>query len=83
MREEADGEFIIINPTQEADSPIGHWGGMSGGGLWLLTYFPKSDGGIDYDAFLLGVVFFQSGEETRCHSRKSIAKLAEKLPNHA
>jgi hypothetical protein len=83
MREEVDGEFIIINPIQEADSPIKDWGGMSGGGLWLLSYFPKPGGGIDYDAFLLGVVFFQSGEEIRCQSRKSIAKLAEKIPRHA
>jgi len=81
IREESDGDlsFIIINPSQDADSPIRVWGGMSGGGLWLLSYFPKPEGGIDYDAFLLGVAFFQSGEEIRCHSRKSIAKLAQKV----
>jgi hypothetical protein len=78
IREESDGDldFIIIDPSQDADSPIKEWGGMSGGGLWLIDYFPKPDGGIDYDVFLLGVAFFQTGETIRCHSRKSIAKLA-------
>ena len=69
-----------IKPSQDADSPVERWGGMSGGGLWLLSYFPKPDGEIDYDVFLLGVAFFQDGEEIRCHSRKSIAKLAQKVP---
>jgi len=53
---------------------------MSGGGLWLISYFPKPDGGIDYEAFLVGVAFFQSDEKIRCHSRQSMAKLAQKLP---
>jgi hypothetical protein len=79
--EESEGDlaFITINPSQDADSPIKEWGGMSGGGLWLLSYFPKPDGEVDYEAFLLGVVFFQKGEEIRCHSRKSIATLAQKV----
>lgn len=78
---ESDGDldFITLNPSQDADSPIKEWGGMSGGGLWLIDYFPKSGGGIDYDVFLLGVAFFQSGETIRCHSRRSIAKLAQKV----
>jgi hypothetical protein len=82
IKEESKDElgFITVNPTQEADSPIKDWGGMSGGGLWLISYFPKPEGGIDYDAFLLGVIFFQTGEEIRCHSRKSIALLAQKIP---
>jgi hypothetical protein len=71
--------FLTITPTQDADSPIINWGGISGGGLWLLSYFPKPDGGIDYEVFLLGVVFFQENEQIRCHSRKSIAKLAKKV----
>jgi hypothetical protein len=81
IRDESEGDlgFITITPSQDADSPIKKWGGMSGGGLWLLSYFPKPDGGVDYDAFLLGVAFFQAGEEIRCHSRKSIAKLAQKV----
>jgi len=36
-------------------------------------------GGIDYEAFLLGVAFYQDGDNIRCHSRKSIAKLAQKV----
>jgi hypothetical protein len=81
IREETEGDlaFITIKPSQDEDSPIEAWGGMSGGGLWLVSYFPKADGEIDYDAFLLGVAFFQIGEEIRCHSRKSIAKLAQKV----
>jgi hypothetical protein len=81
IREESEGDlaFIAIKPSQDAESPVKGWGGMSGGGLWLLSYFPKPDGGVDYDVVLLGVAFFQEGEEIRCHSRKSIAKLAQKV----
>jgi len=52
---------------------------MRGGGLWLLSYFPKPEGGIDDNAFLLDVGSFQSGKEIRCHARTSIAKLIQKV----
>ncbi len=53
---------------------------MSGGGLWLISYFPKPSGEIDYEVFLRGVTFFQNGDKLHCHSRKSIAALAKMLP---
>jgi hypothetical protein len=60
IREESDGDlaFITVTPSQDADSPIKAWGGMSGGGPWLLSYFPKPGGDIDYEVFLLGVETF-------------------------
>jgi hypothetical protein len=76
---EGDFEFITLKPTQELDSPISFRGGVSGGGLWLISYFPKSGGGIDYEIFLLGVVFWQDGERIRCHSRKSVTVLAQQM----
>lgn len=35
---------------------------------------------IDYEVYLLGVTFFQMDGKIRCHSRRSIATLAEKVP---
>ena len=69
-----------MRPSQDSDSPIVDWRGMSGGGLWLISYFPKPSGEIDYEVFLRGVTFFQNGDKLHCHSRKSIAALAKMLP---
>lgn len=74
---EGDLDFITIKPSQDADSPIENWAGMSGGGLWLVSYFPKSAGEIDYELLLLGVVFFQNNEMIRCHARKSLETLTK------
>jgi hypothetical protein len=65
---EGDLAFITITPSQDADSPFKKWEGMSGGGLWLVSYFPKPDRAIDYVVFLIGVAFFQTGAQIRCHS---------------
>jgi hypothetical protein len=63
--------------TYQPGIPI-HWGGVSGGGLWLVQIFWSSGTGkIEWSHFLEGVAFYQLGigdpiTTIRCHAEQSI-----------
>jgi hypothetical protein len=77
----ADLGFIIIRPTKHPELDIKDWRGVSGGGLWLVSYFANANGKIDYEPVLVGTAFHQdteSGDRIRCLSRESLNSLLKK-----
>jgi hypothetical protein len=77
---EHDGlDFLSGLPYQDASSPIQNYQGMSGGGLWSVSYFPGKPAGERYDVFLIGVIFWQDNGKIRCLGRKAIQRLVQKV----
>jgi hypothetical protein len=74
----ADLGFMIIAPTKLPDLDIRDWRGVSGGGLWLISYFIDAKGKIDYEPVLIGTAFYQDNGRIRCLSRESLNKLLKK-----
>jgi len=80
---EHDGlDFLRGLPYQDPSSPIQNYQGMSGGGLWSLSYYPDKVADKRYEVFLIGVIFWQTGQaikEIRCLGRKAIKRLIQKV----
>ncbi len=72
-------DFLRGLPYQDPNSPIQNYQGMSGGGLWSLSYYPDKVADERYEVFLIGVVFWQTDKEIRCLGRKAIKKLVHKV----
>jgi len=80
---ERDGlDFLRGLPYQDPISPIQNYQGMSGGGLWSVSYYPDKLAAERYDVFLIGVIFWQSDGEVRCVGRKAIKQLVQKVKRH-
>jgi hypothetical protein len=77
---ELDGlDFWSGIPYQDPNCQIKDYRGMSGGGVWLVYYYPQKIGDERYEIFLTGVMFFQDDTEVRSLGRKAIEKLIEKF----
>lgn len=75
-------DFLRGLPYQDPNSPIQNYQGMSGGGLWSLSYYPDKVADQRYEVFLIGVIFWQSDQaikEIRCLGRKAIKQLIQKV----
>lgn len=82
LRQEAERnglDFLRGLPYQDPSSPIQNYKGMSGGGLWSLSYYPDKVADERYEVFLIGVNFFQDDKEIRCLGRKAIKQLIQKV----
>jgi hypothetical protein len=66
-------------PYQDPKSRIQNYKGMSGGGLWSLSYYPDKVADERYEVFLIGVNFFQDDKQVRCLGRKALKQLMEKV----
>jgi len=82
---EHDGlDFLRGLPYQDLNRPIQNYQGMSGGGLWSVSYFLDKPADKRYEVFLIGVIFWQNDKEVReirCLGRKSIKQLVQKVRN--
>jgi len=72
-------DFLRGLPYQDPSSPIQKYKGMSGGGLWSISYYPDKEAHERYDVFLIGVIFFQNDKDIRCLGRKAIKRLVQKV----
>jgi len=72
-------DFLRGLPYQDPKSPIQDYRGMSGGGLWSLSYYPDKVADERYEVFLIGVNFFQNDKEIKCLGRKAIKQLMGKV----
>jgi hypothetical protein len=75
-------DFLRGLPYQDPNSPIQNYQGMSGGGLWSLTYYPDKAADERYEVFLIGVIFWQTDQaikEIRCLGRNAIKQLIQKV----
>jgi hypothetical protein len=72
-------DFLRGLPYQDPSSPIQNYQGMSGGGLWSVSYFPDKLADERYEIFLIGVIFWQEDKEIRCLGRKAITELIQKV----
>jgi hypothetical protein len=72
-------DFLRGLPYQDPGSPIQNYEGMSGGGLWSLSYYPDKVADERYEVFLIGVNFYQDDKEIRCLGRKTIKQLIQKV----
>jgi len=72
-------DFLRGLPYEDSNSPIEDYRGMSGGGLWSLSYFPDKAADERYEVFLIGVIFWQNEKEIRCLGRKSIKQLIQRV----
>lgn len=82
LTQEADRnglDFLRGLPYQDLTSPIRNYQGMSGGGLWSLSYYPDKVADERYEVFLIGVIFWQKDKEIRCVGRKAIKQLIRKV----
>jgi hypothetical protein len=82
LTQEADRnglDFLRGLPYQDPISPIQDYRGMSGGGLWSLSYYPQKLADERYEVFLIGVNFWQKDKEIRCLGRKAIKQLIQKV----
>jgi hypothetical protein len=77
---ERDGlDFLKSLPYQDPSSPIQDYRGMSGGGLWSVSYYRDKLADDRYEIFLIGVIFWQTHNEVRCLGRKAIKQLIQKI----
>lgn len=72
-------DFLRGLPYEDPISPIEDYRGMSGGGLWSLSYYPEKLADERYEVFLIGVIFWQNDKEIRCLGRKAIKHLIQKV----
>jgi hypothetical protein len=75
-------DFLSALPYQDSSSPIRDYRGMSGGGLWSVSYYPEKLAESRYNVFLIGVIFFQNDKEIRCLGRKAVKQLVQKVRQH-
>lgn len=82
LTQEADRnglDFLRGLPYEDPISPVHDYRGMSGGGLWSLSYYPDKLADERYEVFLIGVSFWQNKKEIRCLGRKAIKQLVQKV----
>ncbi len=72
-------DFLRGLPYQDPSNVIQNYQGMSGGGLWSLSYYPDKVADERYEVFLIGVIFWQKDKEIRCLGRKAIKQLIQKV----
>lgn len=72
-------DFLRGLPYQDPSRLIQNYEGMSGGGLWSLSYYPDKVADERYEVFLIGVNFYQDDKEIRCLGRKAIKQLIQKV----
>jgi hypothetical protein len=72
-------DFLRGLPYEDPVSPIQDYRGMSGGGLWSLSYYPDKVADERYEVFLIGVNFYQDDKEIRYLGRKAIKQLIQKV----
>lgn len=72
-------DFLRGLPYQDPSNVIQNYQGMSGGGLWSLSYYSDKVADERYEVFLIGVIFWQKDKEIRCLGRKAIKQLIQKL----
>jgi len=72
-------DFLRGLPHQDPGNVIQNYQGMSGGGLWSLSYYPGKVADERYEVFLIGVIFWQKDQEIRCLGRKAIKQLIQKV----
>lgn len=72
-------DFLRALPYQDPNSPIQDYRGMSGGGLWSLSYYPDKVADERYEVFVIGVNFWQTDKEIRCVGRKAIKQLIQRV----
>jgi hypothetical protein len=72
-------DFFRGLPYEDPINPIQDYRGMSGGGLWSLSYYPDKVADERYEVFLIGVNFYQDDKEIRCLGRKAIRQLIQKV----
>ncbi len=82
------GDFDYVELKEAVNHPgiPKHFGGVSGGGLWLVQIFePPGTEQIDWSHFLEGVAFYQLGigepiTTIRCHAQQSIRTAMNYVP---
>jgi hypothetical protein len=77
---EHDGlDFLRGLPYEDSESQVQDYRGMSGGGLWSLSYYPDKLADERYEVFLIGVIFWQEDKEIRCLGRRAIKQLIQRV----
>jgi hypothetical protein len=71
-------DFLRGLPYEDPIKPVQDYRGMSGGGLWSLSYYHDELADATYEVFLIGVIFWQEGKEIRCLGRKAIMQLVQR-----
>ncbi len=78
---------IVRGPIFPEPSPLYEYNGLSGGGLWELSYVPDETAieGFRYEPMFFGVNFLQQREDTtkpcekvRCLGRRAVQSLINK-----
>jgi hypothetical protein len=72
-------DFLKGLPYEDPISPVQDYRGMSGGGLWSLSYYPDKLADERYEVFLIGVIFWQKDKEIRCLGHKAIKQLIQRV----
>ncbi|HTC62135.1 MAG TPA: hypothetical protein VK709_04785 [Candidatus Saccharimonadales bacterium] len=72
-------DFLRGLPYEDPIRPVQDYRGMSGGGLWSLSFYPDKLAGERYEVFLIGVIFWQKGKEIRCLGRKAINQMIQRV----
>jgi hypothetical protein len=80
-------DFFTVYPHTDQNSPLYEYYGLSGGGLWELSYVPDETAieGFRYEPMFLGVNFLQQREDTtkpwekvRCLGRRAVQSVINK-----
>jgi len=80
-------DFVTVYPHTDHNSPLYEYNGLSGGGLWELSYVPDETAieGFRYEPMFFGVNFLQQREDTtkpcekvRCLGRRAVQSLINK-----
>jgi hypothetical protein len=80
-------DFVTVYPHVDKDSPLYEYNGLSGGGLWELSYIPDETAieGFRYEPMFFGVNFLQQRDDptkpwdkVRCLGRRAIQSLINK-----
>jgi hypothetical protein len=80
-------DFVTVYPYKDQNSPLYEYNGLSGGGLWELSYAPDDTAvdGFRYEAMFFGVNFLQQREDAtkpwekvRCLGRRAVQNLINK-----
>jgi hypothetical protein len=80
------GDYDFLDLVEDVTLPgvPKHFGGVSGGGVWRVQLFEKSDGEVDWVWFLEAVAFYEIPRKDnrmtiRCHGQRSIMSAMEKI----
>ena len=80
-------DFVTVYRHTDQNSPLYEYNGLSGGGLWELSYIPDETAieGFRYEPMFFGVNFLQQREDTtkpwekvRCLGRRAVQSLIKK-----